>query len=97
MRFELPEQLQPPSSEVKIGNVYKPKGGRAGRDNWVHVIVSLIPADLCRGPGVVYLSVDTDGNIRSGSQCSTRVYEERVPIGFVEGLEDLTFPMQFFE
>lgn len=95
MKFNITDPLAAPEPhQVRVGDVYKPMGGRAGRDNWLHVIVSIIPGGgHITGTLVVYLSIDTQGVIRSGSQSGIHVYERRVPVGYVEGLEELSFDM----
>lgn len=97
MRFNLPESLEAPDCTVKVGNVYKPRGGRAIRDNWLHVIMSITTETSMTGPRVVVGSIDVHGELVSATIYGAHVFQDRVPIGYVKGLEELDFEMEIFE
>lgn len=96
MRFNLPEPQVPLDSEsqLRIGNVYKCKGGGKTK-YWIVVgidakVVSLIGVN---GDGVVTSATTYGVWIFDGSGS----FSQRTCIGRVEGLEELSFDIMWSE
>lgn len=94
MKFNIPDALQREVQDatVRIGNVYPAKGGKGTA---FFVVVAIHKDSAC------LLGIDRDGNITSCTSYYKSVleggsYREPRPImGFVEGLEELTFDVQW--
>jgi len=95
MKFNIPETVLSAVRErdVRPGNVYSAKGGK-NTAFWVVVAVN--------EKNVTALGINTQGEITSATTYYRSVFEgdgryrEARPIlGFVEGIEDLTFDVQW--
>jgi len=85
MKFNISENIKECTQELIVGNVYNVRGGRGARQGHMHVIVSLTET------GVVTLTVNNSGEV-VGSGCYSRHYfEEKCPMAFCSGLEDMSF------
>lgn len=94
MKFNLPTPIPPKASlsEVRIGDVFNVKGRGPAR-YWM--IIAL------RDRMCVALGLDAEGTIVSGTTYGVHVFEgdrlgsRRIKLGHVEGLEELSFDVQW--
>ena len=95
MKFNLPQELEiMDTSELRIGNVYKCKGG--GKTSY-WIVISMDEK------AVQLIGINRDGVISSATSYGRHVFDNsttlfrRAPIGFCAGLEDLEFNIQWRE
>jgi hypothetical protein len=83
-----------PSFELRVGNVYPVRGGRGASLGNMFVVVALTePKDWRSARMAVYLVVDRDGDIVGGGSYAQHYLEDKAPIAFVEGLDEITLVM----
>ncbi len=79
----------PTFSQPVVGNVY-PVGGGYGRKVG-HAMVLLAITEKC---AALLLVIDKDGNPVGVTQYGLHAIEERAPIAFVRGLDEMAFTME---
>ncbi len=79
--------------ELKVGNVYPCRGGRPLRYGHLWVVAS-IAAGNCGKDTVVLLQVNRNGEICGAETYGSHYFEDKTPIAFVEGLEDVNLTMR---
>ena len=85
MRFNIVEQIREVIQEPTVGNVYNVRGGTGARKGHMQVVVALTET------GCVMLTVNRDGEV-IGASCYGRHYiQEKIPMAFCDGLEELSF------
>lgn len=88
MKFSVPEkttELAP--TELKVGAVYRAKGGNKTR-YWVIANI--------RSERVDVIGLDFKGEISQFATYNTYVFVCREEVGFVKGLDDLSLEVHFF-
>lgn len=85
MKFNIADNLTRVVSEPIVGNVYNVRGGSGAKHGYMMVIVSI------EGTGCTTLTINKDGNIVSGSNYGLHYFEEKCPIAYCAGLENLSF------
>ena len=94
MKFNIPDALQREvrDNEVRVGNVYAAKGGKGT----AFFVVVAMHKDSCS-----VIGIDRNGSITSASSYYKSSFEggeyrsPRPVMGYVEGLEELTFDVQW--
>lgn len=87
MRFDIKLGEYNPDNPVRAGNVYPVKGGYGVRGKHMMVLLSFTPD----GNNCLLIVLNKDGQPIGVTQYGTHHMAERMPIGFVPGIEDLTF------
>jgi hypothetical protein len=85
MRFNICEDIKAVTQSPVIGNVYNVRGGTGARNGHMMVLVSIV------GTTVTTLTVNKNGDIVSGSNYGLHYFEDKCPIAYVDGLEELNF------
>lgn len=84
-----------PSDEPHVGNVYHVRGGRGLRYGHMMILFDITePKDVLRGAMALMLIINKDGESIGVTSYGIHYLEDKQPIAFVEGLEDLTFVMR---
>ncbi len=76
-------------SEVQIGNVYQVRGGKGSKYGYMNVIIAITEERMC-----ACLTIDKTGNIVGASNYAQHYYEEKMPIAFVDGLNDIDLTLR---
>ena len=80
---------------ARVGNVYPVRGGRGARDGHMQVIVAITePVSCIYGPMAVVLIVNKDGDIVGANSLSVSSMNDKQPIAFVDGIEDIVLAMR---
>ena len=87
MRFNIETELSECTQSPVIGNVYNVCGGRGARHGHMMVIISIVDSM------VTTVTVNKSGDIISGRNYGLRYFEDKCPMAYVSGLEDLNFKM----
>ena len=85
MRFNIEKKLAECVQEPCVGNVYPIRGGRGASSGHMSVIVSI------NGGKCTTLTVNSEGDVVSGSNYGIHYYRDKCPIAFCRGLEELSF------
>jgi hypothetical protein len=95
----LDNEDQPPSNEVKVGNVYAAVVGHRAALGFVYVIFAITAhkPDGYDPDTACCFVVDKDGDVRDMAMFYSYFFHNRTPIAFVEGIEKLTFNMHKYE
>lgn len=89
MKFEILLDEYSPEIPVRIGNVYPCKGGRGmslGHMQILFAITENSTSSIC-----LFIVVDREGNPINVNRYGLNYTRDLIPIGFVAGLENLTF------
>jgi hypothetical protein len=78
-----------PSDDPRVGNVYAVKGGSGMRDKAMMILIA-----RTEDSSALMLVIAKDGKPKGVTQYSLSYLEERCPIAFVDGLEDLELTMR---
>lgn len=79
----------PAFSQATVGNVYAISGGHGRKAGHSMVLLAITQQQSC-----LMLVIDKDGNPVGVTSYGLHAIEERAPIAFVPGLDDLAFDMQ---
>lgn len=85
MRFNIDQEIKSVIQSPIIGNVYNVRGGSGARNGYMMIIISIA------GATVTVLTVNKNGEIISGSNYGVHYFEEKCPIAYCPGLEELSF------
>lgn len=88
MRIDIQTEINDLISEPCVGNAYNVRGGCGARNGHIMVIIAL-PGDRA-----VVVTVDKNGEIISASAYGVHYFRDKCPIGFVEGVEELSLVMR---
>ncbi len=86
MKFKIALNEYRPLEPPRVGNVYHVKGGYGSKNKHLLVLIAITESGLH-----LFLTLDREGNPVGITQYLSHAIEDRFPVGFVEGLEDLTF------
>lgn len=86
MRFTVALNDYKACEPIRVGNVYAVKGGYGTRNKHLMVLIAITEQGLH-----LLLTLDREGNPVGNTQYLAHALEDRIPVGFVEGLENLTF------
>lgn len=87
MRFRIAKEV-PCFGPTRVGDVFPAKGGAR------HKIAMWVVVAINESGATVLIGLNDKGEITSASTYAEHVMERRVPIGRVEGLEDLEFNVE---
>ncbi len=85
MKFNIDKKINCIIQSPAIGNVYNVRGGSGARLGYMMIIIS-IEHDLC-----TVLTVNKEGSIISGSNYAVHYFEDKCPMAYCAGIEDLAF------
>lgn len=94
MKFEVHLTDYTPTAPVRVGNVYPVKGGRGASLRHMHVLIAITDPAPYKMTTCCMLTVDKNGNPVGTTQYGLHYVEDLMPIGFVDGLEELTFEIR---
>lgn len=95
MKISIETSTVIPGEAIRVGNVYAVKGGYGTKRGHMQVLMAITePPDQFRGSAALMLIIDRDGNPVGVSSYGVHVFEERQPIAFVEGLDQLNLSMR---
>lgn len=87
MKFNIARDV-PCVGPVRVGDVFPAKGGARYKISvWVVIAIN-------ENGGTVLLGLNDKGEVTSASTYAEHVMERRVPIGRVEGLDELEFNVE---
>lgn len=93
MKFTISDEFS--LDEVRVGNVYPVRGGRAARYAIGMVVIALSgPKDRHSDEMCHMLTISKEGEIVGATTYATHAMENRAPIGFVDGLDALDFDVR---
>jgi len=79
-----------PVIETRPGNVYHVRGGRGLRDGHMNIIIAITePKDRYQGPMALCLTIDKEGDPRGVTSYGLHYFEDKMPIAYCEGVEDI--------
>lgn len=94
MKFAINTETAHPG-EVRVGNVYPVGGGYGRRAGHMMILMAVAePINQYQGASGLMMIVDNQGRPRGVTSYGIHALEERTAIGFVDGLEDLTFEIK---
>lgn len=85
MKFNIAENLKECLKEPVVGNVYNVRGGSGAKHGYMMVIVAIV------GTTVTVLTITKAGEIVSGSNYRLHYFEDKCPIAYCAGLDQLAF------
>lgn len=85
MRFNIETEIKACTQAPVVGNVYNVRGGSGARLGHMMVIISIIANT------VTVLTINKDGDVVTGSSYGLHYFEDKCPIAYCNGLEDLSF------
>jgi hypothetical protein len=88
MKFTLTEQIKNVTQEPVVGNVYPVRGGTGAKKGYMQIVVAMTET------GCILLTIDSDGNVVSGSSYGRHYIAEKTPIAFCPGIEELSFEVR---
>ena len=94
MKIEIATANYIPSIEPQVGSVYNVRGGRGAREGHMQVIFHITDARCGHSSMALLFVIDREGNFLSTTSYGVHYFEDKQPIAYVEGLEDLTFVMR---
>lgn len=81
--------------EVRIGNVYPIRGGYGRRAGHLMILMAITePPNQYQDPSCLMFIIDNKGRPKGVTSYAVHALEERAAVGFVDGLEDLTFEIR---
>lgn len=97
MRIDIALSEGSPLFDLRVGNVYAVRGGRGASVGNMMVVVAITDTHdrgTPTGANAVYLTISREGEVISGGHYSPHYLEDKPPIAYVEGIEDLTLAMR---
>lgn len=102
MRIHIETDTQAPSMAPQVGNVYARRGGRGMALGDMMILLHITePAKVyggkfgrMQGPMALMLVVDRDGNPCGTDSYGLHYLEDKCPIAFVDGLNDIDLTMR---
>lgn len=85
MNFNIEAEIKAVTQSPVVGNVYNVRGGSGAKHGYMMVIISIIETS------VTVLTINRDGEIVSGSNYGLHYFEDKCPIAYCDGIEQLTF------
>ena len=85
MKFNIEPEIKAVVQSPIVGNVYNVRGGGGAKHGHMMVIVSVVNSM------VTVLTFTKDGDIVSGSNYGLHYFEDKCPLAYCAGLEELSF------
>lgn len=94
MRVKIETEL--PIDTVRVGNVYQVRGGYGAKAGHVMVIVGLFEGEIshCYRRTASCLILSKEGEIVGATSYGIHYFEEKAPIAFIDGLEEMELVMR---
>ncbi len=86
MKFEIKLGEFSPENPVRVGNVYPVKGGYGTRAKHMMVLLTITKDNIC-----LLMVLNKDGEPVGVTHYAVTAMDDRMPIGFVPGVADMTF------
>jgi len=86
MKFHIETGYDGNNREVRIGNVYRARGGRALKNGQLNILIA-----ITRNQTALMISVDQDGEPVGVTYYGLHYLEDLCPCAFCEGLDGLNF------
>ena len=86
MRFDIKLGEYSPQNSVRVGNVYPVKGGYGTRAKHMMVLLA-----VTNDSTALLMVLNKDGEPVGVTHYGVHVMDERMPIGFVHGISDMSF------
>lgn len=83
-----------PFIEVRVGNVYSVRGGRALSQGHMMIVIAITSEKICQGRSVLMLVVDREGNPTNVTKYALHYVQDLTPIAFVDSLDTLELTMR---
>lgn len=90
MIFDLEIEKFEPTEPLRVGNVYPVRGGRGAREGHLNILMAMRDHD----DHCYMLTITRDGVPTGVTHYGAHYVRELQPIAFVEGLEDMRFPVK---
>ena len=88
MKFVI-DTVTPCPGETRVGNVYHVKGGSGSRYGHMMVLMAINPAGSC-----LMMVIDKHGEPTGVTSYGRNYLDDRMPIAFCDGLDDLEFSVR---
>lgn len=85
MKFNVDSSIAYPIQQPVVGNVYAVRGGSGAKHGHMNIIVSISDSMA------TVLTVSKEGTIVTASNFGLHYFEDKCPIAYCQGLEDLNF------
>lgn len=89
MRIDIQTEIADLIGEPTVGNAYSVRGGSGAKNGHISVIVAITQTNMA-----VVLTVNRDGDVITASAYGLHYFRDKCPIGFVEGIEELSLVMR---
>jgi len=89
MRCKIELDNYRPKNPLQVGEVYAASGGRRLKYGHMYVVLAITDDNM-----VPCLVVNSDGDIVGPTQYGKFYFEERMPIGFADGIEGFQFSIR---
>ena len=94
MKIHVELDTQCAEEPLRIGNVYHVKGGHGSSVGHMQICIAITEPKPCVGRWALMLVVDKEGNPVNVTRYGIHVFEDRQPMAFVDGFENLEFVMR---
>lgn len=88
MRFNINENINQIIQSPIVGSVYNVRGGSGAKQGHMMIIVSI------NNSMATVLTMNKEGAIVGGSNYGLHYFEDKCPMAFCKGLEDLSFDIE---
>lgn len=88
MRVNIQTEVVIPADGPNIGNVYPVKGGYGARDGLMMVLIAFSEGMA------TYLRINKEGEIVGAGSYGVSTFKDRVPIAYVEGVDEIELTMR---
>ena len=94
MRIEVTTQDGSPLGPPQVGMVYPMRGGRGGSRGHMNVLIAITEPQQFIGQYGVLISITPNGDVVGCTKYAMHYLEELTPMGFVDGLDELSLVMR---
>lgn len=95
MKISIETSQFTPAEPMRIGNVYRIRGGRGAREGNFQVLIAITEGrPPYQGEAGLFLVITKDGKPVGVNSYGLHAFEDWCPVAFVEGLEELELVMR---
>jgi hypothetical protein len=94
MKVHIETENYTPDVALRVGNVYPVRGGSGLKNGHMMICIAITEAKPCVGSGALMLVIDRQGNPVNVDKYGVHVFEDRAPIAFAKGVEDIELFIQ---
>lgn len=99
MKVHIETDNMGPGYEAQVGNVYQVRGGRGAAKGHMSIIFAVTEPKQDKygctsGRDALVVIVDRDGDVRGCTSYAMHYFEDKAPIAFVDGLDDISLVMR---